>query len=77
MEEVANMAFCLFLALVAYSFSTLFHHVAYSRQLPTLAGMSIALWYAASSQFAVLATESGKSDVQKRWGLPISATPMK
>ena len=73
-QDVANMALCLFLALVAYSFSTLFHHVAYSRQLPTLAGMSIALWAAAWSQ---LPAESSKSNVQKRWGPPTSPTPVK
>jgi O-antigen ligase len=74
MSDVANMALCLFLALVAYSFSTLFHHVAYSRQLPTLAGITIALWAAAWSQFPA---ESSKSDVQKPWGLPTSRTHMK
>ena len=74
MPDVANMALCLFLALVAYSFSTLFHHVAYSRQLPTLAGLTVALWAAAASQFPAA---SSKSDVQKPWGLPISPTPAK
>jgi O-antigen ligase len=78
MYDAANMALCLFLALVAYSFSTLFHHVAYSRQLPTLAGMSIALWAAASTQFAALGnSESAKSDIQKRWVPPTSPTPTK
>ena len=76
MEDVANMALCLFLALVAYSFSTLFHHVAYSRQLPTLAGMTIALWAAASRQLSADA-ESSKTEVQKRWGPPTSPTPVK
>jgi len=71
MSDVASMALCLFLALVAYSFSTLFHHVAFSRQLPTLAGLTVALWAAASSQFP---PESLKSDVQNPWGLPTSRT---
>jgi O-antigen ligase len=44
---LANMAFCLLIALTSYSVTSLFHHVAYSRQLPTLAGMSLALWFAA------------------------------
>jgi O-antigen ligase len=74
MSDVANMALCLFLALVAYSFSTLFHHVAYSRQFPTLAGLTIALWAAAAAQFPA---ESSKNDVKKQWGPPTSLTPMK
>lgn len=48
LKDIASMALCLYMALMAYSCSTFFHHVAYSRQLPTLAGMTIALSMAAA-----------------------------
>jgi hypothetical protein len=75
MEDAANMALCLFLALVAYSFSTMFHHVAYSRQLPTLAGMSVALWAAASWKMSGPAP--GESSKSERWAPRISPALMK
>jgi O-antigen ligase len=55
MQEINNMAFCLLLILVIYSVSTMFHHVAYSRHLPTLAGLSVALWFNASRRMQALA----------------------
>jgi len=42
-EIIRNLALSLFLMLVGYSVSSIFNHVAYSRHLPTLAGMTIAL----------------------------------
>jgi hypothetical protein len=57
-RDVAAMAFCLFLATTAYSFSTFFHHVAYSRQLPTLAGMTMALWMAGTERLRQLETKA-------------------
>jgi O-antigen ligase len=46
-QEIANLSFCLILILTLYSVSTIFAHVAYGRFMPTLAGMSVALWQAA------------------------------
>ena len=46
-REIANLSFCLILILTLYSVSTIFAHLAYSRFMPTLAGMSVALWQAA------------------------------
>jgi len=50
MQDVSQMAFCLFLATLAYASSTVFHHVAYGRQLPILSGMAVALSMAASEK---------------------------
>jgi O-antigen ligase len=54
MQQVANMAFCLLLGVLAYAVSAFFQHMAYSRQLPTLAGMSVALWAAGSQKLSQL-----------------------
>lgn len=54
MSEVNAMALCLLLTLVVYAVSTMFHHVAYSRHLPTLAGMAVALSYTASRRMEAL-----------------------
>jgi O-antigen ligase len=58
MRDVSNMAFCLFLGTLAYASSTFFHHVAYGRQLPTLSGMSAALWLAANEKLKRLQLDS-------------------
>jgi O-antigen ligase len=58
LQETANMALCLVLALAAYSVSTIFHHVAYGRQFPILAGMSFALWTASAPRLSL--SSSGK-----------------
>jgi O-antigen ligase len=46
-REIADLSFCLILILTLFSVSTIFAHLAYSRYMPTLAGMSVALWQAA------------------------------
>ena len=63
MEETAGMAFCAFLALVGYATSTIFDHVTYGRQLPILAGLTIALWAAGSRQ---LEQKTAKTSVPAR-----------
>ena len=50
--EIRNMASALFLLLLAYSVASLFHHVAYSRHLPILAGMTVTLAVLAGREFA-------------------------
>jgi O-antigen ligase len=64
LKDVSNMAFCLFLALLAYSCSTFFHHVAFSRQLPTLAGMSAALWMAGTRKIQEIQARGSAPPVQ-------------
>ena len=48
LEHFEGMALALFLALIAYSINSFFHHVAYGRMLPILAGMSLTNWILAS-----------------------------
>ena len=53
-EELANIALCLFVMLTAYSIGAAFHHMAYSRHLPILAGLTIATWFQARQMLPAL-----------------------
>ena len=47
-QDLRNIAFCVFIMLVGYAVGSTFNHMGYSRHLPTLGGLSIALWLYAS-----------------------------
>jgi O-antigen ligase len=50
MEDLANVAYCLFLALISFATTSFFSSVAYHMYFPTLAGLSVALGRSAQSE---------------------------
>lgn len=51
-QDVSALAETMLLALVAYAVTTVFTHIAYSRLLPTLAGMAVAVWLAGAAELS-------------------------
>ncbi len=49
LTEIAGMSFCLLAATVVYSVATIFFHMAYSGNLPSLAGLSLAVHFSGKS----------------------------